>query len=162
MNPTEHNSVRLSMMGLLVAGCLTGCASDVASEQTIVGSNVIAEHETPVSVLETLRLRLPFKVSLRNGDMKKVVLRGEDNLIDQISVDENPVRSWHIMAPLDLKYLQHVEIEIEVPFIDMVEVRYNDDNVRLIDQPGSFMREAADATTSACFSGDCARSARGS
>lgn len=146
MHAIEYGAAsRLGMAGLVVAGWLAGCASDVASEQeAIVGSNVIAERETPVAVLKALRIRLPFKVTLKNGEPKKVVLRGEDNLLDHITVDEEVVDSWRIMAPLDLKYTQHAEIEVEVPYIDMVEVKYNRDTVRFVDKPGSFMREAED------------------
>lgn len=120
----------------LLASWLSGCASDVGSEQApIVGSQFIVEHQTPVTVLKSLRIRVPFRVTLQNGQPKQVVVRGEDNLLEQISIDEEATDSWRIMAPLDLDFTQHEDIAIEVPYVDMVEVKYRA-NVRFIDKPG--------------------------
>lgn len=112
---------------------LASCASDVQSEQEpIVGSGQIVEREIPVAVLSTLRIRIPFQVSLQSGEPKYLRLRGEDNLLDEIMVEEDPVHHWSILAPLDLSFTQHEEIAIEAPYLDMVELEYRE-NVRVID-----------------------------
>jgi hypothetical protein len=133
----------LSVTTALLASCLCSCASDVGSEESpVVGSERVIERETEVSVVESLRIRVPFKVTVQNGQPKKIVLRGEDNLLDRITVEEEAVSSWRIVAPLDLEYRQHEDIAIEVPYIDMVEVKYRD-NVRFIDYPAVSTHEPA-------------------
>jgi hypothetical protein len=126
----------------LLAGWLCACASEVGSEQSpVIGSERVIEREIPVSVVQSLRIRVPFKVTLQNGEPKKIVLRGEDNLLERITVEEESVSSWRIVAPLDLEYRQHEDIAIEVPYIDMVEVKYRN-NVRFIDYPAVSTHEA--------------------
>lgn len=127
----------------LSASLLGSCASDVGSDlEPIVGSQQIIERSTEVSVVQSLRIRVPFAVTVENGEPKQIVLRGEDNLLDQIHVEEEAVSSWRIVAPLDLEYTQHTDIAIEVPYIDMVEVKYRD-NVRFIDYPSISTHEPA-------------------
>jgi hypothetical protein len=134
---------RLALAAGALASWLAGCASDVGTEEApIVGSHQIIERQTPVAILKSLRIRVPFRVTLQNGQPKQIMLRGEDNLIAQISIDEEGINSWRIVAPLDLDFMQHDDIAIEVPYIDMVEVKYRD-NVRFIDKPGSFISELA-------------------
>lgn len=148
MNPRKliHHP-RLALTAGLVASWISGCASDVGLDQApIVGSRQIIERQTPVAILKSLRIRVPFRVTLQNGPPKRVILRGEDNLIEQISIDEEAINSWRIMAPLDLEFTQHEDIAIEVPYIDMVEVKYRD-NVRFIDKPGSSIPEPGSTST---------------
>lgn len=129
----------------LVVGWLVGCASDVQSDQeAIVGSRQVIEHSTPVEVVRSLRIRVPFRVSLQAGAPKQILLRGENNLLDEIVVEEDAVDSWRIEAPLVLRFTQHDEIAITVPYIDMVEIKYNSNNVRFIDKPGGSQQEPAD------------------
>jgi hypothetical protein len=133
----------LSVTIALLASCLCNCASDVGAEDSpLVGSEQVSERETEVSVVESLRIRVPFKVTVQNGEPKKIVLRGEDNLLDRITVEEESVSHWRIIAPLDLEHRQHEDIAIEVPFIDMVEVQYGG-NVRFIDFPAVSTHEPA-------------------
>lgn len=139
-----HRHSRSSVAAGLLTGWLAGCASEIGSDQEpIVGSQQVVERETAVSVVQSLRIRVPFAVTLQNGEPKKIVLRGEDNLLDEITVDEEAVSSWRIIAPLDLAYTQHEDIAIEVPYIDMVEVKYRD-NVEFIDYPAVSTHEPAE------------------
>jgi len=128
----------------MIASTFFGCASDTASGQADVpveGSGQVVERSTPVSVVQSLYIRVPFDVTVESGEPKQIVLRGEDNLLDHIRIEEDDVSNWRIAAPLDLMYTQNEPIAIEVPYIDMVEVTYVN-NVRFIDFPSLSMQDA--------------------
>lgn len=112
------------------------CASDTDDATTLVGSNHVVEKEVPVAVVAELRIVLPFTSNVKNTDQKRILLRGEDNLVEEIDVQEQSMSHWAITADQSLKVTQHSPIEIEVPFIDMVNVTTGA-NVKFLDNPAT-------------------------
>jgi hypothetical protein len=126
----HNNSLRwLAVSGICFAAA---CASD--GDVSLVGTHHVVEREVPVAVVETLRIHLPFDASVKNTQEKRILLRGEDNLLSEIDVNEVSMSRWEIVADTDAKVTQHSAIEIEVPFIDMVWVT-STANVKFQDKP---------------------------
>ena len=117
------------------------CASD--TEATLVGSNRVVEKQTAVAVIEALRIRIPFEATVKNTSEKRILLRGEDNLLAELQVSEVTMSHWQIVADTDEKFTQHHPIEIEVPFVDMVAVT-SGANVTFLDRPGATQPDATE------------------
>jgi hypothetical protein len=115
----------------------TACASETEDEApTLVGSNHVVQKEVPVAVVTELRIVLPFTANVKNTGEKRILVRGEDNLLAEIDVQEQSMSHWAITADASLKATQHSPIEIEVPFIDMVSVTTGA-NVTFLDKPAT-------------------------
>jgi hypothetical protein len=140
---------RRDMSLLALAMATYACGSSDEAEQ-LVGSNHVVERETAALVVGVLRVRMPFEATVANGAPGRIILRGEDNLLDQIQVEEVEASRWSIHAPVDLQVTQHMPVEIEVPFVDMVEVTY-EDRVHVLARPGA----AAPARECEAQSGEC-------
>lgn len=107
----------------LVGWMLAACGSDDgASGEEIIGSGELDEAITEAMFVESVRVDLPFEATIYNGEERQVRLYGEDNLLPHITVTEVEAGAWEISAPSDLMFEQHDEIEIEVPYIEMVSI----------------------------------------
>jgi len=137
MNPREVTMGTHSLRWLAAWTAVwlaTACASD--TEASLVGSMHIVEKEVPIAVVEELRIVLPFEATVKNTGEKRILLRGEDNLLSEIEVNEVSMSHWTITADVGAKVTQHGAIEIEVPFIDMVSVTTGS-NVTFLDKPAA-------------------------
>jgi hypothetical protein len=128
-----------TLSALLWLGAV-GCADD--SVEPIVGSGDVVESTTEADVIEKVEVWLPFRAQVGNGEPKKLVLRGEDNLLDEITVEEIAVGEWRIEAPPDLDFVQHEDIEVEVPYIDMVVLELKGDDIVIKDHPAEVWNDA--------------------
>jgi hypothetical protein len=108
-------------LGTALAGLLAGfgCA-DENSADPIVGSGEVVERVEQAMFVEHVEISLPFHAFVVNGEPNQVLLRGEDNLLEVIHVEETLMGVWEITASHDLMFEQHEDIEIEIPYIDMV------------------------------------------
>jgi hypothetical protein len=142
---TERRHPRGRRASNLTAAALAACwlAACGDSSTPIVGSKNVITKTTPTMVVEAVIMHLPFKAVVHNGGPRKIVIRGEDNLLSQISVKETKVSRWEIDAPLSLNFEQHSDLQIEIPYIDMVEVSYNTGGITFADQPFKTIRESA-------------------
>jgi hypothetical protein len=139
---------------LLAVGWLVACGSD--SNAVIVGSRHVISKTTPTMVVESVHIYIPFKAVVHNGAAHQIVVKGEDNLLAKVSVDEVSVAKWEIVASEDLKFEQHSDLQIEIPFIDMVEITYSGD-LKFADDPLKAVHEhagASDASVDADTSAD--------
>ncbi len=129
------NSFRLcgAVLGLGVTFA-SACASD-ETDGAIVGSGKLQELTTDAMFVESVAILVPFHTLVHNGEPRKLIVRGEDNLIDRIEVEETAVGKWKISAPMDLKFEQHEDVELEIPYIDMVEIRIDSAHVEFADEP---------------------------
>jgi uncharacterized membrane protein len=144
---TERNQLhdKRALTAIALAACWLAACADGSSP--VVGSKHVIAKTTPTMVVEVVVIRLPFTTVVHDGDPRQIVIRGEDNLISRISVKETKVSRWEIDAPESLNFEQHSDLQVEIPFIDMVEVSYDAD-VTFADQPFKATREpAADAGT---------------
>jgi hypothetical protein len=101
----------------------------------------MTESSTEALRIDRVSVSLPFQSTLWNGERRQLVLRGEDNLIAEVTVEETAPGQWTIAAPFDLAFEQHADIEIEIPYIDMVELFYEGE-VSLGDDPIDVWDEA--------------------
>jgi hypothetical protein len=111
-----------------------GCSSDAS--EPIVGSGHLTESRTATSRVERVSVSLPFEATLWNGEDDQVLVRGEDNLIAEITVEEIAPGEWLIAAPFDMAFEQHMNVEIEIPYIHMVALWY-EGNVILGEHPST-------------------------
>jgi hypothetical protein len=128
---------------LLTCACVAlttaACADD---SQSIVGSGHVIERKTQVDIVEKVKIVLPFRADLVNGPPKELLLRGEDNLLDQIVVEELEPSWWQLRAPLDLDFTQHSTIEIAIPYVDMVLLEIKGEDVLLKQHPSEVWHDA--------------------
>ncbi len=103
-------------------------------EETLVGSMTVDEEATEAMFVETVRISMPFRATVYDGDPRQIVVRGEDNLIAHIDVVETDMSDWEIVAPHNLDFEQNEDIEIRIPFIDMVEISIDGD-IEFADDP---------------------------
>ena len=132
---------------LLVAICvpwLSGCGR--VDADPVVGSNTIEALTTDSMFVERVRIALPFRTIVHNGEPRKLVIRGEDNLISLIDVSETEVGRWSIDAPYDLQFEQHQDIDLEIPYIDMVSITVDRDTVTFADEPGKVWTAGEEGT----------------
>jgi hypothetical protein len=123
---------------LLLLG-FAACSDEVSDP--IVGSEHVVESSTKADVVQKVTVSLPFRVEVGNGEPKKLLLRGEDNLIGQIAVEETAVGEWRISAPQNLAFTQHGAIEVAIPYVDMVLLALDGDDIQLTDRPEDFWHE---------------------
>ena len=107
----------------LAASLLVACAG--GEQEVLVGSGQVVERMTEVMTVSELKVALPFEGKVSNGVAGSITLRGESNLLDRIEVRERAVSKWEIVAPSDLMFEQHDDIEISVPFIEMVKISHS-------------------------------------
>ncbi|HKU36709.1 MAG TPA: DUF2807 domain-containing protein [Polyangiales bacterium] len=133
----ETNSLRLCsvVFGLGIAFA-TACASETADD-AIIGSRKLKALTTDTTFVQSVTIFLPFDTIVRNGELHKLVVRGEDNLIDRIAVEETAAGKWRISAPMDMNFEQHDGVEVEIPYIDMVEIRVDSERVEFADEPAT-------------------------
>ncbi len=118
----------------LVIGCWLAACGGSSSAAPIVGSGKVVSKTFNTMVVESVQLYIPFKAVVHNGTARQIVIKGEDNLVSKISVNEMAVSKWEIVAPEDLQFEQHSDLQIDIPYIDMVEIMYSGD-VTFADQP---------------------------
>ena len=99
-----------------------------------MGSKVDKERVIDAMFVEKVSISMPFTALVYNGTERKIVIRGEDNLVDEITVTETAMSNWEISAPLDLAFEQHSDVEIEIPYLDMVSITL-EGHVKLADDP---------------------------
>ena len=126
----------LSVVSALV--WLAACGDDSSA---VVGSGNVVERVTPIMIVEEVKISVPFAATVRDGAPEQVVLRGEDNLLDEIVVEEVEIGKVEISAPENLNFEQTKSMEIEVPFIDMVRISTHGGEIDFADQPGSHQEE---------------------
>jgi len=131
--PSFRSRLHLGTALLFAVGAV-GCASDASSPAPIVGSGKVTEATFEAMFVEKVTVDLPMHAFVYNGQPRQVLVRGEDNLIDQIDVEEVDVGTWRITADPKLVFEQHQDIEIEVPYIEMVQLAL-DGNVEIGDNP---------------------------
>ena len=123
----------------LGATLLAACGSS-DQEEVVVGSGKVVEQQHEVAVVAELRISLPFDTLVSRGEAGQLTLRGEDNLLEHVVMRERDVSAWEIVAPADLAFEQHEDVEIEVPFIDMVRVTYSP-SIRFAQNPAELLLE---------------------
>jgi hypothetical protein len=129
-----------TLLSMVALGGL-GCAD---SDDVVVGSGNVVERVEPAMFVEGVRISLPLRALVYDGEPRQIVLRGEDNLLEQIDVREDDVGQWQISASQKVMFEQHEDIRIEVPYIDMVELSFGGD-VELGDDPTRVWRTDAGA-----------------
>jgi hypothetical protein len=126
---------------LLAAHALLGCG-DGDETEPLVGSGTVVERVEGAMFVERVKVSLPFHAVVANGEPRQVLLRGEDNLLDQISVEEVEPGEWHISAPEGLTFEQHEDVRVEIPYLEMVFISLSGD-VELEDHPSGIWRSDA-------------------
>jgi hypothetical protein len=116
-----------------------GCAADTADP--VVGSGHVVESTTNADVVEQVTVSLPFEAEIGNGEPKKLVISGEDNLLQQIKVEETAVGQWEISAPQNLAFTQHEPMQVAIPYVDMVRLSIDGDKLLLKDHPTDFWHQ---------------------
>ena len=109
----------------------------------MVGSGKVVEQQREIAIVAQLRIALPFDTLVSSGEAGHITLRGESNLIERVVMRERDVSAWEIVAPADLVFEQHQDVEIEVPFIDMVRVTYTP-SVRFAQNPAELLLDKPD------------------
>lgn len=125
-NSTTHTVIALAVLGLGLTSW-AGCGN--SDDDPIVGSGVVDERVETVAIVEQLRLEIGLDVVVMEGEPEQIIIRGEDNLIDHIVFEETAVGAYDLSIPAGLSFEQHDDIEIEVPFIDMVNFTAIGENV---------------------------------
>lgn len=110
--------------------------------EPLVGSGRVVERVEGAMFVEKVRISMPFHALVANGEPRQVLLRGEDNLLDQITVEEVEPGEWQITAPKDLSFEQHEDVRVEVPYLEMVFISLSGD-VELEDHPSGMWRADA-------------------
>ena len=126
---------------LTTLALLIGCGEGDETKP-LVGSGHVVERVEQAMFVERVRISLPFHALVANGDPKQVVLRGEDNLLDQITIEEVNPGVWHINAPEGLQFEQHEDMRVELPYLGMVSLTLSGD-VELEDNPSGMWRDDA-------------------
>ena len=125
--PPSRGSTRVIAMLALGLTAAAGCSND----DPIVGSGVVAERVEPVAVVEQMRVSIGFETVVIEGEPRQIVIRGEDNLIDHIVVEEIGTRSYELSVPSGVLFEQHEEVVLEVPFEDMVSFTAFGENIEI-------------------------------
>jgi len=115
---------------LLVAACANEQPGD-----PIVGSGNMQELTFDATSVVRVTIMLPFDTLVYNGEPGKLRVRGEDNLISYIDVDEVGSGEWRISTPERMRCEQHQKVEVEIPYIDMVDFRVDAEHVAFADDP---------------------------
>jgi hypothetical protein len=123
----------------VVLALAAGCAADV--QPPIMGSGKLVESTTEADVVQQVTVSLPFEARIGNGEPNKLVIRGEDNLLEQIAVVEIAVGEWRISAPQDLAFVQHEPLQVAVPYVEMVALGLDGDGLVLTQRP--FVNQAS-------------------
>ncbi|MDH5674421.1 MAG: hypothetical protein OEZ06_20005 [Myxococcales bacterium] len=132
-----------AFVAIITGFAVVGCASD---DESLVGSGTVTDAVTDVMFVESVRISLPFKTIVYNGEPREIRISGEDNLIAKIVVEESSeVSKWEISAPHDLNFEQHEDVEIRIPYIDMVTVSVDGD-VEFADDPVEVWNESEAAS----------------
>lgn len=121
----------------IVAGVLAACGDEA---DPIIGSGNVVDRVSPVMIVEKLRIVLPFDTLVVRGEAGRITVRADDNLLDYIDIRERSVSDWEIVAPMDLVFEQSHEVQIEVPFVDMVKVACTE-NIRFEADPAELLLE---------------------
>jgi hypothetical protein len=121
-----------SVVGLVFGALLFGCGDGT---ETVVGSGQTQELTTESMFVQHVTIFMPFRTMVFNGEPRKLIVRGEDNLISLITVKEIDVGTWKISAPPGLHFEQHQDVELEIPYIDMVEIAVDGKAVQFADEP---------------------------
>ena len=134
---TKFGMVDALRAGLWCCGWLSlvavgGCASD-DEETPVVGSGNVTDVTTDVQTVEVATIDLRFETEIYDGDPGAILLRGEDNLLDFITVEEVAVGEYEISAPVDFEFEQHDPIEVYIPFLEMVRLDTFGDNITVVD-----------------------------
>lgn len=137
--PAERERLRMGAVCTLMLAVAAGCAAD--SPEPVVGSGHVIESATDADVVQKVAVSLPFEAEVGNGEPKKLVLRGEDNLLEEITVEETAVGEWRISAPQDLAFTQHEPMQIAIPYVDMVKLSLDGDDIVLTDHPSDFWHQ---------------------
>lgn len=133
-------SAGLEAAGTFMLIASLGCSADASSEP-IVGSGHVVDSTTPAEVVQKVSISLPFRGEVFNGDPSVLLVRGEDNLIDQIAVEQGAAGEWTISAPEDLAFEQHVDMTIAIPYGGMVMLSLDGDDLVLMERPERFWRD---------------------
>lgn len=129
--------VRAALIGV---GALLGYACAMEEPRAVVvGSRQMDALTIDAPFVEHVSIALPFQTLVYNGEPGKFVTRGEDNLIRQIDVRETSAGKWKISAPSDIEFEQHADVELEVPFIQMIKISVDAEHVDFADNPGNWM-----------------------
>jgi len=118
-----------------LAALLGACSNDTSEPEPIIGSNHLAQEVVEVASVEHVRVDMPFRAIIYDGEPQQVRLEGEDNLLELIEVNQLEVREWEIVAPHDIRFEQHADVEIYVPYIEMVEINVSGDLIEFGDDP---------------------------
>jgi hypothetical protein len=128
-------SWKRAWFGLAAGALLNACGN--SDPESIVGSGKIENLTIDAMFVERVSISIPFQTTVYNGEPRKLVVRGENNLIKQIVVKEISVGEWKISGPLDLRFEQHEDVELEIPYIDMVKVGFDGKLVHFADDPAA-------------------------
>jgi hypothetical protein len=140
MNPrAERLRPQFETCCALVLTLVAGCGAETA--EPIMGSGHVVENATDADVIERVAVSLPFEAEIGNGEPKKLVVRGEDNLLQRITIEEIAVGEWRISAPQDLAFTQHQPMQVAIPYVDMVELSIDGDDLVLKDHPTDFWHQ---------------------
>ena len=118
-------------------GCSDSDAGDDGgADDAVVGSGDVTERIVPAMFVEHVTIDIPFRATVYSGDAQQIRIEGEDNLIALIDVEEVGERNgrWEITAP-DIAFVQHDDIRIEIPFIEMVYISLRGASVKFSDEP---------------------------
>jgi hypothetical protein len=118
-----------SLVTRLTGSCLAlhlvaGCVADGGDVDAVVGSNNLVVKNTTVNTLKKLKVRLPYDSVLANGPAEQLQLRGEDNLLEHIRIQEAAPGEWEVLAPLNMTFEQHEQVLVFAPFANMIELEY--------------------------------------
>lgn len=131
----------LEVAGAFILFTALGCSADATSEP-IMGSGKVIESATSADVVEKVSISLPFRAQVFNGQKQELLLRGEDNLLAQIAVQQTAPGDWTISAPEGLTFEQHVDMTIAIPYVGMVMLALDGDDLQLMERPEAFWNEA--------------------
>jgi hypothetical protein len=128
---------------VMFVSLLGACAA--SSSKELVGSSHVISKTTPAMVVESVDIAMPFNGVVHDGSPREILIKGEDNLLSQLTIRETSVSNWQIKAPPGLMFTQHSDFQIYVPFVNMVRISYNDGDLTFADQPFEAKRDQADA-----------------
>lgn len=139
---TQWQRPQLGTLCVVTLALAAGCGAD--ADEPIVGSGHVIVTTTEADVVQKVAISLPFEAEIGNGEPKKLVIRGEDNLIEQIEVEETAVGEWRISAPQDLAFTQHEPLQVAIPYVDMVVLSLDGDDLVLSERPFVNERNSGD------------------
>jgi hypothetical protein len=136
---TERAHPQLGTLCAVILALAGGCAADAS--EPIVGSGRMAERTTDTSNVEKVTVSLPFEAEIGNGEPNRLVVRGEDNLLERIEITEATPGVWRISAAQNLAFTQHEPMQVAIPYVDMVELSLDGDDLVLKDHPSDFWHQ---------------------